>query len=124
MEPSVAYHAQTDIQSEILNEEIIQFARSGKVEGNKWFSEIPGIQLRLNYAYNAYRRNNPFLTLLGFDAKLELDTSPYPINKYLTATLRDYAISQALPNTNASQAKVAKLPHTREPQHKVGDKVL
>ena len=88
LEPSTAYHPQTDGQSEIVNKEIMQVARACKGEGNKWLSKILEIQLRLNSRYNASCRNNLFITVLGFDAKLGRDTFPYPINKYQTATER------------------------------------
>ena len=86
LEPSTAYHPQTDSQPEIMNHEIIQVATACEAEGNKWLTKIPEIQLRLNSRYNASRRNNHFVTVLGCDAKLELDTFPYPINKYQPTT--------------------------------------
>ena len=75
-------HLQTDSHSEIVNKEIIQVATACKAEGNEWLSKMPEIQLRLNSHYNASCRNNPFATVSGFDAKLGLDTFPYPIKKY------------------------------------------
>ena len=87
-------------------------------------SKIREIQLRLNLHYNASRRNNHFAIVLGFDAKLGLNTFPYPINKYQSATQCHKASSQALTNAKASQAKQANLHCTPEPQHKVEDKVL
>ena len=72
LEPSTTFHLQTDSQSEIMNKEIIQVARAGKEEGNKWLSKIPEIQLRWNLRYNASCRNYPYVTVLGFYAKLGL----------------------------------------------------
>ena len=123
LDPSTAYHPQADSQSEIVNQEIIQVARACKVAGNEWLSKIPEIQLRLNLHYNASRRNNPFVILLGFNAKLGLDTFPYPINKYRPTTEYNNATSQALTYAKSSQAEQANLHRTPEPQHKVGDKL-
>ena len=102
MEPATTCHPQTDGQSEIVNKEIIQVARACKAEGNEGLSKIPENQLRLNSRYNASCRNNPFLTVSGFDAKVGLDTFPYPINKYQTSTERHNATSQALTKAKAS----------------------
>ena len=87
-------------------------------------SKIPEIQLRLNSHHNGSKRNNPFVTVLGFDAKPGLDTFPYPIKNYQPATERHNATSQALTDAKTSQAKQPNLYHTLEPQHTVGDKVL
>jgi hypothetical protein len=124
LEPSTAYHPQTDGQSEIVNKEIIQVARACKAEGDEWLTKIPEIQLKLNSRYNASRRNNPFVTVLGFDAKLGLDSFPYPINNYQPASERHNTTSQALTQAKISQAKQANIHRTPEPQHKVGDQVL
>ena len=107
-----------------MNKEVIQVARPCKAEGNEWLSKIPESQLRLNSRYNASRRNNPFVTVLGFDTKLGLDTFPYSINKYQPATEHHNATSQALTYTKARQVKQANLHHTPEPRNKLGDKVL
>ena len=115
LEPSTTYHPQTDGQSEIVNKGIIQVARACKAEGNEWLSKILEIQLRLNLRYNASRRNNPCVIVLGLDTKLGLDTCPYPINNYQPATERHNATSQALTSTKASQAKQANLHCTLEP---------
>ena len=124
LEPSTVYHPHTDSQSEIENKKIIHVARACKVQGNEWLSKIPEIPLRLNSRYNAARENKPVVTILGFDAKLGLNTFPYPINKYQPATERHNATSQGLTSAKPSQAKQANLHRTLEPQHQVGDKVL
>ena len=124
LEPSTACHPQMDGQSEIMNEEIIQVARACKAEGIELLSKIPEIQLRLNLRYNASRRNNPFVTVLGFDDYLGLDTFPYLINKYQTGTECHKATSQALSNAKTSEAKPANLHRTLEPQHMFRNKVL
>ena len=113
-----------DGQSEIMDKEIMQVARAYKADGNKLLSKMLEIQLRLNLRYNTSTRNNPFVTLFGFDAKLGLDTFPYHINKYQPATERHNGTSQALTNAKANQAKRANLHCTTEPLHKIGDKVL
>ena len=115
LEHSTTYHPQMDGQSEIVNKEIIQVVRACKAEGNEWLSKIPEIQLRLNSRYNASHRNNPFITLLDFDAKLGLDTFPYLINKYQPAMECHNATSQALTSAKANQAKQANLHRATEP---------
>ena len=52
LEPSTVYHPQMEVQSEIMNKEIIQVARGCKVEENEWLSKIPEILLKLNLCYN------------------------------------------------------------------------
>ena len=88
LEPSTTYHSQTDSQSEIVNKEIIQVARACKAEGIEWLSKIREIQVRLNSRYNPSRRNDPFVTVLGFDASLGHDSFCYHINQYQPATNR------------------------------------
>ena len=74
--------------------------------------------------YHTSRRNNRFVTVFAFYAKLGLDTFPYLINKYQPATQRHNATSQALSSAKASQAKQVNLYRATEPWHKVGNKVL
>ena len=81
-EPSTAYYPEGDGKSLMMNKDIIQVARASKVEGNELLSKILEIQLRLNLYYNASKRNNTFVTVLGLDAKLGLDTFPYTIDNY------------------------------------------
>ena len=95
MKTSTTYYPQTDGQLKIVNKAIIQVARAYKGEGNEWWSKISEIQLRLNSHYNTSRGNNPFVTVLGFDPKLGLDTFPYTIHKYQPTTEPHNATSQA-----------------------------
>ena len=74
--------------------------------------------------YNTYYRNNHFVTVLGFDENLGLDTFPYPINKYQTATEHHNATSQGFINDKAMEAMQANQHYTPEPRRKVGDMVL
>ena len=97
-----------------MNKEIIPLTRVCKAEGNEWLSKILGIQLWLNSRYNTSRRNNHFVTVLGFDDKLGLDIFPYLINKYQPATERHNATWQALTYIQASQAKQGNLHHTSD----------
>ena len=88
---------------------------------------MPQSLLTLNSCYDPSRRNNPFVTVLGWDVKLKVDIFPYLINQCQPATEQHYATSSTLPNAKASQAKQAKqanLHCTLQPQHNVGDKVL
>ena len=103
LEPSTSYHPPTDAHSEIVNTKIIQVARACEAEGNQWLTKILEIQIRLNSPYNTSRGNNPFVTVLGFDANLVLNTFPYFINNYQAATERHNAIFQALTSAKASQ---------------------
>ena len=98
MEPSTAYHPQTDSQSEIVNKQITQVARACKAEGQEWLSNIVEIPLTLNSRYNASRRNNFFVTVLDCDDKLGLNTFPCHINKYQPTTLQKKK-SPAMPIT-------------------------
>ena len=88
---------------------MIQVVRGSKEEANAWLSKIPKIQLRLNSHYNACRRNYPFVTVLGFDDKLGLDTFPYPLSNNQPAMEYYKSISQDLTNTKDEQAKQADL---------------
>ena len=56
--------------------------------------------------------------------KLGLHTFSYPIHNYQPAIEHNKAISQALTNAKASQAKEGNLHQTPESQHRVRDKVL
>ena len=82
----------------------MQVARACKAEGNEWLNNILEIQLSLNSHYNASRRTNPIVIVLGFDDKREFDIFPYLINNYQPATEPDNNTSQALTNAKASQA--------------------
>ena len=78
----------------------------------------------MNLHYNSSRRNNPFVTVLGLDAKLELDTLSEPINNYQPAIARHNSTSEALTNARASEDKQVNLHWTPKPWHEVEDKVL
>ena len=111
-------------QSEIIDKEIIQVVRGCEAEGGEWLNKILEIQFKLNSWCCPSRRNNLFVTVLGFDPKLGLHTIPYAINKYQSAIERHNIASQALTNAKASQVKEANLQRIPELQYKVGDKVL
>jgi len=85
LEPSTAYHPQTDGQSEIANKAILQAARACKVEGNEWLHKLYEIQLKLNSRDNTARQYSPFFSLLGFEAKLGPSSFPYSITPYTPA---------------------------------------
>ena len=124
LEPSTVYYSQMDRQLDIRNKETIQVARACKLEGNIWLSKTPEIQLRLNLYHNASRRYNHVVTVLGFDAKLGLDTFPHTISNYQPVIEHYNATSQALFNAKPSQAKKANLHRTLEAQYKVRDNIL
>jgi len=48
LEPSTAYHPQTDGQSELANKAILQAIRGCKVEENEWLHKLSENQLKLN----------------------------------------------------------------------------
>ena len=124
LELSTMCKLQQDRPSKIVKEEIIQLTRACNTKGNEWLSKISEIQLRLNSPCNALWRNNPFVTVLGFDCKLGLHTLPYLINEYQPAMEHYNAAPQALTNAKAGEAKQAKLHRSLVSQHKVGDRVL
>ena len=78
----------------------------------------------MNLSHDASYRNNPFVIVLDFDAKLGLRIFPYRINKYQLTTKYHNVTSQALTNAKASQDKQANLHCIQECLHKVVDKVL
>ena len=80
LELTTAYHSQTDSQLQIMNKKIIQVIKACKAKGNKQLSKILEIHLKLNMSCNAFRRINPFVSVLGFNTKLELHTFRYLIN--------------------------------------------
>jgi len=115
LEPSTSYHPQADSQTYIINKEILQVARACKVEGDQWLQKIPEIQLKLNSRYDAARKNSPFLTLFGFDAKIGLSSVPYPVNPYVTTEERHSTTSQHLHQSKIKQAHNAYKRRTEEP---------
>ena len=124
LELSTMYHPHMDGPSQMVNKEIIQVARACNAKGNEQLRKILEIQVRLNLSYNASQRNNSFVTVLGLDAKLELDLFPHPIHIY-QPTMEPYnATYQAWTNAKVSSAKQANLHGPSEHQNKVRDQVL
>jgi len=113
LEPSTAYHPQTDGQSEIGNKTILQAARACKVEGNEWLHKLSEIQLKLNSRDNTARQHSPFFSLLGFEAKLGPSSFPYPITPYTPAEERHLDTSRNLYSSKIKQAKQANKPWNR-----------
>ena len=124
MEPSTAYHPQSDGQSEIANKAILQATRAIKVEGNEWLQKLPEIQLKLNARDNTARKNSAFYTLLGFDAKLGPSTFPHPISTYTPAEERHLDTSRNLYTSKVRQAKQANKKRSPAPLLSKGQKVL
>jgi len=124
LEPSTAYHPQTDGQSEIANKAILQAAGACKVEGTEWLYKLSEIQLKLNSRDNTARQHSPFFSLLGFEAKLGPSSFPYPINPYTSAEERHLDTSRNLYSSNVKQAKQAKKKRSVPPLLSAGQKVL
>jgi len=124
LEPSTAYHPQTDGQSEIANKAILQAARACKVEGNEWLHKLSEIQLKLNSLDNTVRQHIPFFSLPGFEAKLGPSTFPYPINPYSHAGERHLDTCRNLYSSKVKQAKQANKKQSVPPLLSAGQKVL
>jgi len=107
VEPSTAYHPQTDGQSEIANKAIFQAARACKVEGNEWLHKLCKIQLKLNSRDNTARQHSPFFSLLGFTAKLGPSSFSYPITPHTLAEKLHLDTSCNLYSYKVKQAKQA-----------------
>jgi len=124
LEPSTAYHPQTDGQSEIANKAVLQAAPACKVEGNECLHKFSEIQLKLNFRDNTARQHSPFFSLLGFEAKLGPSSFPYPINPYTPAEERHLDTSRNLYSSNVKQAKQANKKKSVPPLLSAGQKVL
>jgi len=107
LEPSTAYHPQTDGQSEIANKAILQAARACKVEGNEWLYKLSEIQLKLYSRDNTARQHSTFFSLLGFEAKIGPSSFPYPITPYTPAEERHLDTSRNLYSSKVKQTKQA-----------------
>jgi len=124
LEPSTAYHPQTDGQSEIANKVILLAARACKVEGNKWLHKLSEIQLKLNSQENTTRQHSPFFSLLGFEAKQGLCSFPYSITPYTPAEQRHLDTSRNLYSSKVKQAKRANKKQSVPLLLSAGQKVL
>jgi len=124
LEPSTAYHPQTDGQSEIANKAILQAAQACKVEGNEWLHKLSEIQLNLNSRDNTARQHSPFFSMLGFEAKLGPSSFPYLINPYTSAEERHLDTSRNLYSYKVKQAKQANKKRSVPPLLSAGQKVL
>jgi len=124
LEPSTAYHPQTDGQSEIANKAILQAARACKVEGNEWLHKLSQIKLKLNSRGNTARQHSPFFSLLGFEAKPGHSSFTYSITPYTPAEERHLHTSRNLYSSKVKQAKQANKKGTVPPLLSAGQKVL
>ena len=52
LQPSTAYHQQTDGQTEIRNKEVVTIVRASALAADHWVKKLPEIQLKLNSRYN------------------------------------------------------------------------
>jgi len=124
LEPSTAYHPQTDSQSEIANKAILQGARACKIEGNEWLHKLSEIQLNLNSQDNTARQHSPFFSLLGSEANLGPSSFPYQINPYTPADECHLDTSHNLYSSKVQQAKLANKKRSVPTLLSAGQKVL
>jgi len=124
LEPSAAYHPQTDGPSEIANKTILQATRACKVKGNEWLHKLSETQLKLNSRDNTARQHCPFFSLLGFDAKLSPSSFPYPITAYTPAEERHLDTSRNMYSSKVKQAIQANEKPSVPPLLSAGQKVL
>jgi len=94
------------------------------VEGNEWLHKLSEIQLKLNSRDNTASQHIPFLTLLGFEAKLGPFSFPYPINPYTPAEERHLDTSHNLYSSKVKQAKQANKKRSVPPLLSAGQMVL
>jgi len=124
LERSTAYHPRTDSQSEISNKAILQAARTCKVEGNEWLHKLSEIQPKVNSRDNTVRQHSPFVSLLGFEAKLGPSSFPYSTTPYTPTEERHLDTSRNLYSSKVKQAKQASKKRSLPPLLSVNQKVL
>jgi len=124
LEPSTAYHPQTDSQSKIANKAILQAVRGCKVEGHEWLHKLSEIKLKLNSRDNTARQYSPFFSLLSFEAKIGLSSLPYPITPYTPAEERHFDTSHTLYSSKVKLAKQANKKRSVPPLLSASQKVL
>jgi len=124
LEPSTAYHPQTDGQAENTNKAILQAGRGCKVEGNEGLHKLAEIQLKLNFRDNSARQDSPFFSLLGFEAKVGPSSCPYPITPYTPAEECHLDTSHNQYSYKVKQAKQANKKRSVPPALSAGQKVL
>ena len=81
VEPSTAYHQQTDGQTEIVNQEVVNIVRACEFEADKWVTKPAQIQLNLNSKYNSTRGSSPCHTVYEFIPRFGKAQMPCPLNK-------------------------------------------
>jgi len=124
LEPSTAYHPQTDGQSEIANKAILQAARACKVEGNEWLHKLSEIHLKLNSRDHTATQHCPFFSLLRFEAKLGPSSFPCSITPYTPAEERHLDTSRNLYSSKVKKAKQTNKKRSVPPLLAAGQKVL
>ena len=124
LEPSTAYHQQTDGQTEIVNKEVVTIVRACKLEGDQWVKKLPQIQLKLNSRYNSSRGSSPFHTLYRFTPKFGQAQMLYPLNKIVADTARHTQVTRKLKLTKERQSFQANRRRNQPPRWKIGQKVM
>jgi len=105
LEPSTAYHSETDGPSKIANKTILQAARACKVEENERLHKLSEIQVNVKSPDNTAKQHSLFFSLLGFEAKLGPSSFPYQITPYTLTAERHRDTSPNLCSTEVKQAK-------------------
>jgi len=124
LEPSTAYHRQTDGQAEIADRGILKATRACKVEGNEWLHKLYKIQLKLNSRDNTVSQHSPFFSLLGLAAKLGPSPLPNPITPYTPAAECHLNTCSNLYSSKGKQAKQANKKQSIPPLLSASQKVF
>ena len=93
---STAYPQQTDVQTEIVNKEVITIVCACELEGDQWVMKLPEIRSILNCRCNSSRCNSPFNTFYAFRPRFGQAQMLYPLNKILADTDRHAQVTNNL----------------------------
>ena len=124
LEPSTAYHQQTDGQTEIVKKEVVTIVRACELEGDQWVKKLPELQLKFNSRYNSSCGSSPFHTLYGFTPRSGRARLPYPLNKIVADTDRHAQGTNKLKIEKERQSFPAKKRRNQPPRWQIGQKVL
>ena len=83
LEPSTAYHQQTDGRIEIVNTQVVTIVRACELKGDQCVKNLTGIQLKLKSRYDSSRGSSPVYALYAFTPRFGQAQMPYPPNEIL-----------------------------------------